>query len=618
MLDSRSPIPSPIEAYLAGLHARYAVVRDGKVADYIPELATADPSWFGICLTTTDGRVYEVGDARQRFTIQSISKPFTYGIALEDVGREAVLGKVGVEPSGEAFNSISLSPGTGCPLNPMINAGAIATASLVAGHSDTDRFRRILATYSLHAGRDLDVDERVYESERATGHRNRAIGHMLRNFDVLTGDPESALDLYFRQCSIAIDCRDLSVMAATLANGGVNPITGERAIHAEHVERMLSVMTTCGMYDYAGEWVYWVGLPAKSGVGGGILAVLPGELGIGVFSPPLDARGNSVRGVAVCRDLSHDFDLHFLRASRSSRTALRGVYDLAHIGSKRRRRPSERAVLDRVGQRARVYELQGDLVFSAIETTARRIVDASANLDYAVVDLRRTTRIDQAAARLLAELVEAFDTSGRRLVMVSGRAQSAALRRIEERLLATDPPTTVLTFADRDLALQWCEDALLLTHGGHVDAEHGVALADLGLCHGLDAAEIAHLETLLVPYRFAAGELILRAGEPADALYLLQRGEVSVVVPLPGGEAKRLSTLAAGMHFGELAVLDHSVRTADVRADTAVECAGLSTAAFEALGTTHPATKMRILENLARYVARMVAQLNQEVAILSD
>ena len=303
-------VRSPIESYLEALHRRHAEVHDGEVATYIPELAKADPSWFGICIATIDGKVYEVGDSRQRFTIQSISKPFTYGLALEDVGRERVLKKIGVEPTGDAFNSISLAPGTGSPLNPMINAGAIAAASLVAGHSAEDRFHRITSVYSLYAGRQLDLDQVVYESERATGHRNRAIGHMLRNFDILTGEPDGPLDLYFRQCSVSVDCRDLSLMAATLANGGVNPVTGERALRADLVENVLSVMATCGMYDYAGEWVYRVGIPAKSGVGGGILAVVPGQLGIGIYSPPLDEKGNSVRGIKVCQELSERFGLH--------------------------------------------------------------------------------------------------------------------------------------------------------------------------------------------------------------------------------------------------------------------------------------------------------------------
>ena len=257
-----SPVPLPLSRSLERLHARFKALNDGKVADYIPELAKAKPEWFGICVATTDGRVYEVGDTRQPFTIQSISKPLVYGLAIEDRGRDAVLAKIGVEPTGDAFNSISLEPGTGRPLNPMINAGAIAAASLVAGHSDEDRFHRILSTFSIYAGRQLGIDQIVYESERDTGHRNRAIGHMLRNFDILGGHPDGPLDVYFRQCSIEVDGHALSVMAATLANGGVNPVTGERAVKSETVTDMLSVMTTCGMYDYAGSWVYWVGMPA--------------------------------------------------------------------------------------------------------------------------------------------------------------------------------------------------------------------------------------------------------------------------------------------------------------------------------------------------------------------
>ena len=192
-------IGSPIQAYLERVYARHHGLRRGEVATYIPELGKADPDWFGVSLATTDGRVYEVGDSRQTFTIQSISKPITYGIALEDHGHETVLAKVGVEPTGDAFNSISLHPETGCPLNPMINAGAITTTSLVAGTSAEDRLQRLIGVFSLYAGRALTIDDDVYRSEKETGHRNRAIGHMLRNFDVLTEHPDPALDLYFRQ-----------------------------------------------------------------------------------------------------------------------------------------------------------------------------------------------------------------------------------------------------------------------------------------------------------------------------------------------------------------------------------------------------------------------------------
>src|SRR5262249_41616722 len=290
--------------YLRSLHERFRGLEDGVVATYIPELAHADPRWFGISIATADGYVYEVGDTRQPFTIQSISKPFVYGLALEDRGRAAVLERIGVEPTGDAFNEISLESPTGRPRNPMINAGAIAATSLVRGDSLQDRWARILALFSFYAGRKLAMNEAVYRSERDTGHRNRAISHMLRNFEIIRRDPEPDLDLYFRQCSIEVDCRDLSIIGATLATGGVNPVTRERVIQADSVDEALSVMTTCGMYDYAGEWVYRVGLPAKSGVAGGILAVMPGQLAVAVFSPPLDERGNSVRGVAVCEALS--------------------------------------------------------------------------------------------------------------------------------------------------------------------------------------------------------------------------------------------------------------------------------------------------------------------------
>ena len=332
---------SPIQDYLQELHARHAALRDGQVATYIPELAKANPDWFGICLVTTGGHVYEVGDSRQPFTIQSISKPFVYGLALEDNTRAEVLKKISVEPTGDAFNAISLEPGTGRPRNPMINAGAIAAAGLIAGKDAQTRLRRMLEMFSLYAGEEVAIDESVYRSESETGHRNRAIGHMLRNFDILTEPPDPVVDLYFKQCSISVNCRDLAVMAATLANRGINPLTGKQAIRGEYVESVLSVMGSCGMYDYAGEWLYRVGMPAKSGVSGGVIAVLPGQLGIGVFSPPLDSRGNSVRGLRVCDDLSRHFDLHLFNTPHASKSVIRLKFTAAEVNSNRIRTPEE-------------------------------------------------------------------------------------------------------------------------------------------------------------------------------------------------------------------------------------------------------------------------------------
>lgn len=255
---------SPILDYLNDLYREVAKIQDGSVATYIPELARANPNWFGICVVTAAGSVYEVGDSRVPFTIQSISKSFVYGMALEDNTRAEVLAKVGVEPTGDAFNAISLEPETGRPRNPMINAGAIAAAGMIAGKSPATRLKRVLESFSLYAGRELSLDEAVYRSESETGHRNRAIGHMLRNFNILTEPPDPVVDLYFKQCSISVTCRDLGVMAATLANLGVNPLTRKQAIRGEYVESVLSVMASCGMYDYAGEWLYRIGMPAKS------------------------------------------------------------------------------------------------------------------------------------------------------------------------------------------------------------------------------------------------------------------------------------------------------------------------------------------------------------------
>jgi len=602
----------PIGAYLERLHRKHAGESGGEVATYIPELAKANPDWFGICIATTDGKIYEVGDTRQGFTIQSISKPFVYGLALEDVGRDAVLAKIGVEPTGDAFNSISLAPHTGRPLNPMINAGAIAAASLVAGHSAEDRFHRVLSVFSLYAGRALELDTAVFESESDTGHRNRAIGHMLRNFDIVTGPPEVSLDLYFRQCSISVDCRDLSLMAATLANGGVNPLTGERAVRHELVESVLSVMTTCGMYDYAGEWVYWVGLPAKSGVAGGVLAVLPGQLGIGVFSPPLDARGNSVRGVAVCKELSREFNLHCLRVPRSARSAVRAEYSLTAVSSKRRRTERERGLLDTLGEQVRIYDLQGDLVFAVIEAVVRRIVDASSQLHCAILDLQRVTDIDDSAVTILAELVLGFGA----ILFVDAGNHPRFLRRLEERLAAAQHHERLRVFRDRDAALEWCENQLLARAELEPRPTDPIALADHGLCRGLSPESVAALESMLTRETFAAGELIIRRGEAADRMYLLVGGEVSVIVPLPAGRLMRLSTLSPGMAFGELAVIDRGRRTADVRADGRVECYALSTEVFDRLAETHPAIKMQLLQNLLRNVSQMLTRLNHEVTTL--
>lgn len=303
-------------AYLEKLHQTYGALTAGKVATYIPELAKANPNWFAISVVTTNGRTFQVGDVEQKFTIQSISKVFVYGMALEEHGRERLLQKVGVEPTGDPFNSlIRLDEDSKRPDNPMVNAGAIATTSLIKGNTPTDRLNRMLSMFERYVGHEAFIDVPVFMSERSTGHRNRAIAHLMLNFGMMDEKIDEVLDLYFQQCSLLVTCHDLAVMAATLANQGKNPLTGEQAVNSDYIRDILSVMYTCGMYNFAGEWAYRVGIPAKSGVSGGIIAVVPNQVGIAVFSPALDERGNSVRGVKVFEDLSQAFGFHLFDLS---------------------------------------------------------------------------------------------------------------------------------------------------------------------------------------------------------------------------------------------------------------------------------------------------------------
>ena len=284
---------------------------------YPPEAARAERDRFSICLATVDGGLFTSGDHAMPFPLHSISKVFAYALALFDHPTEAILARVGVEPSGDAFNSIVFDEREGRPHNPMVNAGALVTTDLVRGSGASQKLDRMLDLMRTCAGPPaLEVDESTFAHELRGADRNRATAYLMRADGMLDGDVEELLALYLRQCSVHVTCSQLAVMGATLANGCVNPFTGERALPQSRVRELLSVLHTCGMYDAAGEWAYDVGVPAKSGVGGGILAVVPGKLGIGVFSPGLDAFGNSARGVAVCKAISQRLGLHVFATER--------------------------------------------------------------------------------------------------------------------------------------------------------------------------------------------------------------------------------------------------------------------------------------------------------------
>ena len=278
---------------------------------YRPERGALESERFSVCLVSVDGDVHTAGDHDVLFALQSLSKVFVYALALQEHGRDEVLKRVGVKPSADSFASLGFDEHTNRPYNPMVNGGALATTDMMLGEGFEASFERILSVLRCYAGnRELSVDEETYKAECRGADRNRATAYLMRSDGMLSGDVEATLKLYLRQCSVCVTCRDLAVMAASLANGGVNPTTGERALPRANVRDVLSVMHTCGMYDYAGEWAYEIGVPAKSGVSGGIMAVVPGKMGIGVFSPGLDRYGNSVRGTRVCAEISTRLGLH--------------------------------------------------------------------------------------------------------------------------------------------------------------------------------------------------------------------------------------------------------------------------------------------------------------------
>lgn len=307
---AQEPTPQQYQAAVDAAYAKYRGLQEGKNADYIPALAKVDPGVFGIALVTTDGKVYTAGDLGTQVSIQSISKVFTMALVMNEQGTDQILNTIGADATGMRFNSIvsieqSYKMLGGPEMNALVNPGAIATTSMVSGGSYDEVWGRILRFYSDFAGRDLTVLEDVYRSEAETNQRNQAIGALMLAYGYIKDNWQQAVDIYTRQCSVGVSARDLAVMAATLANMGTNPVTKKRVMKADDVPEVLAVMATAGLYDDSGKWLYRTGLPAKSGVGGGIIAVSPGRFGIAVVSPPLDDAGNSVRAQKAIADISN-------------------------------------------------------------------------------------------------------------------------------------------------------------------------------------------------------------------------------------------------------------------------------------------------------------------------
>ncbi|MGO1544283.1 MAG: glutaminase A [Gulosibacter sp.] len=391
---------TPVPDYLNEILRSCQFYNQGEVASYIPELARVNPDQFGMAICMPAGTVYEEGDAQSEFTIQSVSKPFVYAMALRDRGLEVVNAYVDVEPSGDPYNAMSVDPETGKPSNPMINMGAITTHCLVGEPEFTplQRSDQIIDVLSQFAGRTLAVNEEVLESEYSHRYRNVALASMMRSNGFIGIEPDDAVWGYTRQSAVIVTARDLAVMSMTLANGGINPVTRERVVPEWVCRQVLSVMATCGMYDSAGDWLSSVGIPAKSGVGGGIIGALPGQIGIGTFSPRLDQHGNSVRGVEACERISRDLGLHIMELPAPS---------IEEIGQQ-----------SRTESGARLVAVQGALTFPTAELVLRRLEEIPQDETEVVVDLTFVSRINKVGDRMLREGLRRLGQDGHVVTLI--------------------------------------------------------------------------------------------------------------------------------------------------------------------------------------------------------
>jgi len=315
--QARGPIPKNLEPVVKAAYDKFKDDQRGKNADYIPELAKVPSELFGVVIVTAKGKVYTAGDVDYAFSIQSASKPFTAALVMQEQGAEAIKDKIGVEPTGLKFNSIlatQIIPQVS--VNPLVNSGAIASVSMVQAKSADERFNKILAFFDELSGAKLSVIDSVYKSEAATNQRNRAHGYILAASDRIYSDPMEAVDVYTKQCSIGVTAKQLGIMGATLANGGVNPVTKKRVLDAKYVPKVLAIMMMAGFYNESGDWAYTTGLPAKTGVGGGIVAVVPGEMAIVAFSPRVNDAGNSVRAAEAITYIADQLGLNLFGSGK--------------------------------------------------------------------------------------------------------------------------------------------------------------------------------------------------------------------------------------------------------------------------------------------------------------
>lgn len=641
---------SPLQEYLNDVVTDLLPLRDGEVYDVTSSVVNPNPDLLSITLTTVSGHQYCAGDHKEPFAIQSIAKAVAYGMALDDLGPEKVLEKVDVEPSGDPFNEISLQHGTGRPDNPMINAGAIATVGLLKGRGGRDRFGRIHNVFErLAAGSpgELKMSNAIFQAEDRRGHRNRALAWLLRSFDIIDHDPESVVQDYFRECSVEVTTENLSMMAATLANRGVNPITEEHVFSEDTTRQLLSVMSTCGMYDSAGDWAIDVGLPAKSGVGGGLMVVVPGQLGIGVFSPPLDEHGNSVRATEAVKRITRDLGLHSAAAPPLGRSTLRAQYSLADSSSGVVRSHELAELTDEFGTRAQILDVSGDLGFAETETIARTIVEMEDEVSMVLLDLQGVDQFGKSAIRFLVDLTVRMRASNRDLIIIDDgelidhMLEFAAKARLplpdprekaraaaEGELDLSGGPDTADSVAQvrgefrlfeyRGAALEWAELRLAQRYGKDHLPEDTMEPEHSPLFSFLDDDDAETLISYMETHTYKAGSVIRRVGQLFGGIYFIESGRVELTAQGSDGTKYRQVYLSPGMTFGEVALGRTGRQQSTIRAVDEVTCMVLSSEMIDTIEKTDPPLGIKLWTALAREAFTVLEQSSREAGARED
>lgn len=637
---------SPLHRYLSEMLENLRPMTSGTV-NPVTEVATSpDINKVGLTITTVNGHQYSSGDTDHKFAIQSIAKVFAYGLALDDLGPTEVGKKVDVEPSGDPFNEISLQQNTGRPANPMINAGAIATVGLIKGKGGTDRITRISRHMKLAAEGspgDLDINRTVYHAENIGGHRNRALAWLLRSFEIIDSDPEPVVQDYFLECSTDITTENLSMMAATLANKGVNPVTGREVFSEETTRQVLAVMMTCGMYDAAGNWMIDIGLPAKSGVDGGIMVVVPGQLGIGVYSAPLDNHGNSVRGAAAIRRVTRDLGLHYADAAPLGGSTLRAHYSLADASLGVVRSTELSRITSQFGDRCQILEVSGDLGFAETETMARTIVEMEEDVSMVIIDFQGVDDYGRAAILMLASLTSSWRDNGKDIIFIDwGESLVESLLEytsVRDDLYLPDPREKAKAasagqidlpwdaesieaeitgefrlFDNRSAALEWAELRLAQRYAREIlqtdDSPREPETAPV--FEFLNDRDVNELSGYMELRSYTADTVIRRVGQPFGGLYFVRSGRVELAAEGQGDARYRHVYLSPGTTFGEFALSYTGRQLTTIRAVDDVEVLVLSAQKIASIEKTNPQLAIRLWTAIAREAYTVLEQSSRE------